>query len=239
MILRFVALFIILFLHQTTTILCSIDFRLLLFIILFLHQTTTWGRKTNQHEWLFIILFLHQTTTVGQGIDFVNLLFIILFLHQTTTGRWCYLSECSCLSSCSYIKPQLLNQISLFSLVVYHLVPTSNHNLLDPLFRELELFIILFLHQTTTCGLTNPKSLRCLSSCSYIKPQLNIYYYFCKRGCLSSCSYIKPQLVFSRKERAQGCLSSCSYIKPQQEEENTEYREGCLSSCSYIKPQPL
>ena len=33
-----------------------------------------------------------------------------------------------CLSSCSYIKPQLARIHALISYVVYHLVPTSNHN---------------------------------------------------------------------------------------------------------------
>ena len=55
--------------------------------------------------------------------------------------------------------------------VVYHLVPTSNHNLLPILYRLLTLFIILFLHQTTTLSNLPLRLLSCLSSCSYIKPQ--------------------------------------------------------------------
>ena len=35
--------------------------------------------------------------------------------------------------------------------VVYHLVPTSNHNLGHSVESDTWLFIILFLHQTTTC----------------------------------------------------------------------------------------
>ena len=34
-------------------------------------------------------------------------------------------------------------------------------------------------------------------------------------SCLSSCSYIKPQLIVSWNISFLGCLSSCSYIKPQ------------------------
>ena len=34
----------------------------------------------------------------------------------------------SCLSSCSYIKPQLPSLLLSIRQVVYHLVPTSNHN---------------------------------------------------------------------------------------------------------------
>ena len=35
---------------------------------------------------------------------------------------------CSCISSCSYIKPQRSNAFRRDIKVVYHLVPTSNHN---------------------------------------------------------------------------------------------------------------
>ena len=34
--------------------------------------------------------------------------------------------------------------------VVYHLVPTSNHNYYGAMIEKMKLFIILFLHQTTT-----------------------------------------------------------------------------------------
>ena len=164
-----------------------------------------------------------------------------------------------CLSSCSYIKPQR-GTMSLYRLdVVYHLVPTSNHNWsLVPVPRprlfiilflhqtttsnELELqpwalfiilflhqtttlggksrrwcmlFIILFLHQTTTILLVEIVGHRCLSSCSYIKPQPLHYLASHGEGCLSSCSYIKPQLKIKKRGGAPRCLSSCSYIKPQ------------------------
>ena len=123
--------------------------------------------------------------------------------------------DASCLSSCSYIKPQPfpLNKLQICvvyhlvptsnhnrrsasfnsSLVVYHLVPTSNHN--DALNRQMSirLFIILFLHQTTTIRQRPCWLVSCLSSCSYIKPQQAARRRYPCPGCLSSCSYIKPQ----------------------------------------------
>ena len=76
-----------------------------------------------------------------------------------------------CLSSCSYIKPQPATGFYGVGRVVYHLVPTSNHNsTLLPIFA-VALFIILFLHQTTTSSTMRHGLKRCLSSCSYIKPQ--------------------------------------------------------------------
>ena len=121
-----------------------------LFIILFLHQTTTGGKDFVLWTWLFIILFLHQTTTELLLLRDTFQLFIILFLHQTTTSFFIIKPLLSCLSSCSYIKPQPVAEEGIFFSVVYHLVPTSNHNkALDGLILN-RLFIILFLHQTTT-----------------------------------------------------------------------------------------
>ena len=121
-------LFIILFLHQTTTCPPIPLPRCRLFIILFLHQTTTPRSLSNWMPGLFIILFLHQTTTLNGVVGGFTALFIILFLHQTTTYLDSVRPLPSCLSSCSYIKPQLLSSVFFCISVVYHLVPTSNHN---------------------------------------------------------------------------------------------------------------
>ena len=168
---------------------------------------------------------------------FFVLLFIILFLHQTTTfGQGSFRYIC-CLSSCSYIKPQLwpfslasrvvvyhlvptsnhntkhavkrlrhvvyhlvptsnhnvIEVLDVELVVVYHLVPTSNHNLFPSVITILQLFIILFLHQTTTVMVALMSAICCLSSCSYIKPQLCGFSSHSLCCCLSSCSYIKPQ----------------------------------------------
>ena len=101
-----VVLFIILFLHQTTTHAWSACNYGQLFIILFLHQTTTPAGSVRPHRPLFIILFLHQTTTPRSMSFSTAWLFIILFLHQTTTLVVSVDRLDSCLSSCSYIKPQ-------------------------------------------------------------------------------------------------------------------------------------
>ena len=98
-------------------------------------------------------------------------LFIILFLHQTTTKDAGTINAPRCLSSCSYIKPQPYNGPTHRTFVVYHLVPTSNHNKEGETYGREMLFIILFLHQTTTLQIAIILSRCCLSSCSYIKPQ--------------------------------------------------------------------
>ena len=168
---------------------------------------------------------------------YLSLLFIILFLHQTTTHRplsrhplGC-LSSCSyikpqqivyglinnhgCLSSCSYIKPQLKNGYKELFQVVYHLVPTSNHNWRDHLRIAFRLFIILFLHQTTTSAFMHSHKIRCLSSCSYIKPQLILWEIKNPVVVYHLVPTSNHNLVIFGNFNKMCCLSSCSYIKPQ------------------------
>ena len=186
-----------------------------LFIILFLHQTTTLSARSDRLRKLFIILFLHQTTTRNEPDQiFARCLSSCSYIKpQQYKGllnkcrsclsscsyikpqpqaiqaasnarclsscsyikpqqvKYCFYLQHSCLSSCSYIKPQLPMIIYIVRTVVYHLVPTSNHNsTLVPNLAN-QLFIILFLHQTTTKRIASLTNLGCLSSCSYIKPQ--------------------------------------------------------------------
>ena len=165
-------------------------------------------------------------------------LFIILFLHQTTTSFFIINVSFSCLSSCSYIKPQLplvssSPAIVLFIILFLHQTTTTFLIILNMSM----LFIILFLHQTTTLSLFFKVVRRCLSSCSYIKPQPVVGSGDTMDSCLSSCSYIKPQLSLMVLAIKPCCLSSCSYIKPQHVKQHGYIMGSCLSSCSYIKPQ--
>ena len=81
--------------------------QLLLYIVLFLHQTTTVKVVFMLHVMLYIVLFLHQTTTKKSTMAYSPTLYIVLFLHQTTTGCCLYLRPLRCISYYSYIKPQL------------------------------------------------------------------------------------------------------------------------------------
>ena len=58
----------------------------------------------------------------------INALYLLLFLHQTTTRTAGYSSTLSCISYCSYIKPQPYRKGKTRSHVVSLTVPTSNHN---------------------------------------------------------------------------------------------------------------
>ena len=168
----------------------------MLYIILFLHQTTTRSHQESYHYLLYIILFLHQTTT----FVIYTLLYICCIsyysyikpqLRETNAAN----ARC-CISYYSYIKPQPVRARGKQPRVVYHTIPTSNHNKRMLGMKLLLLYIILFLHQTTTLtefGLVGDvlyiilflhqtttllhfsiMLLRCISYYSYIKPQLDM-----------------------------------------------------------------
>ena len=59
--------------------------RIKLYLILFLHQTTTGSTDEVKTVTLYLILFLHQTTTENGYREYDYTLYLILFLHQTTT----------------------------------------------------------------------------------------------------------------------------------------------------------
>ena len=121
-------------------------------------------------------------------------LYIFIFLHQTTTSYHAVRPKLCCISLYSYIKPQLFCCIVQFFLVVYLYIPTSNHNTIfkeceaaevvylyiptsnhncfHPLFGKSQLYIFIFLHQTTTACIRMLIPICCISLYSYIKPQL-------------------------------------------------------------------
>ena len=122
----------------------------MLYIILFLHQTTTGEGYGPVEVALYIILFLHQTTTFQNSLHPTLKLYTILFLHQTTTSTASVLRVRSCILSYFYIKPQQSHPFRKKHGVVYYPISTSNHNSPTHSAKNMELYIILFLHQTTT-----------------------------------------------------------------------------------------
>ena len=229
-------LYIVLFLHQTTTAGINPALALSLYIVLFLHQTTTsgyetrrevrcisyysyikpqpslwfWG-KTNgcisyysyikpqlQRVWPFNLSVVYRTIPTsnhnwGFVKGFTTKLYIVLFLHQTTTYAGKGLGFGGCISYYSYIKPQPYYGLCCWIHVVYRTIPTSNHNLSRICSRTSWLYIVLFLHQTTTLNLMKRKPLCCISYYSYIKPQLQFLLAEEVLSCISYYSYIKPQ----------------------------------------------
>ena len=183
-----------------------------LYLIEFLHQTTTLDRLRFTWTKLYLIEFLHQTTTV------------IEFLHQTTTCiNALSLVQC-CILLNFYIKPQLCNrgnragfgcillnfyikpqpyyEKALDNPVVSYWISTSNHNTKHGTLNSISLYLIEFLHQTTTIVLNFNFVRSCILLNFYIKPQLPDLIFIQIRGCILLNFYIKPQLLSGRSGRA-------------------------------------
>ena len=211
----FYLLYIVRFLHQTTTAVFLTFWVMGLYIVRFLHQTTTTYATCQQEHLLYIVRFLHQTTTLSYDLYMAFLLYIVRFLHQTTTCLVLGLIIKCCISSVSYIKPQHMTRLSFAFVVVYRPFPTSNHNQPRCLSKNVQLYIVRFLHQTTTLAQAALSIFRCISSVSYIKPQPRYSGWKTIPSCISSVSYIKPQLRVITVTTYLSCISSVSYIKPQ------------------------
>ena len=143
------------------------------------------------------------------------LLYIFWFLHQTTTWLDLYTIVFSCISFDSYIKPQRLRLCRRNRMVVYLLIPTSNHNQHGGEVLSGVLYIFWFLHQTTTFVPSSANWESCISFDSYIKPQHLEDAEYDRLCCISFDSYIKPQQVHELVAELPGCISFDSYIKPQ------------------------
>ena len=148
-------------------------------------------------------------------------LYIFWFLHQTTTSAWWCIIFIGCISFDSYIKPQPLNLLMLSIVVVYLLIPTSNHNsglnfevedevvyLLIPTSNHnfcwanklfIALYIFWFLHQTTT-----------VQAIANALNKLYIFWFLHQTTTKEPCTIA-----------LNCCISFDSYIKPQQSSSNS------------------
>ena len=121
-----------------------------LYIFWFLHQTTTMRRiQANKRCCISFDSYIKpqlNDVLVGKGCQ----LYIFWFLHQTTTSMRGTLNAICCISFDSYIKPQLISEFCALRIVVYLLIPTSNHNTPETSVLSEVLYIFWFLHQTTT-----------------------------------------------------------------------------------------
>ena len=123
-------------------------------------------------------------------------LYLIPFLHQTTTKYSDADAVYRCILFHFYIKPQQRCRWCWRCRVVSYSISTSNHNLrkcpecsnrlyLIPFLHQTttswlravigySLYLIPFLHQTTTAGELHNQSVGCILFHFYIKPQLSV-----------------------------------------------------------------
>ena len=99
--------------------------------------------------------------------------------------------------------------------VVSYSISTSNHNSTINGSTVNVLYLIPFLHQTTTTR----RVYRCIFGCIlfhfYIKPQLSLLYGYTSFCCILFHFYIKPQRSELSPYKAHGCILFHFYIKPQ------------------------
>ena len=115
-------LYLIEFLHQTTTLRLRPAPPYTLYLIEFLHQTTTPLGGRVKKKSLYLIEFLHQTTTTTARRGRSRRLYLIEFLHQTTTFAVSRTACSRCILLNFYIKPQ---PRAVFALILWLLCPVS------------------------------------------------------------------------------------------------------------------
>ena len=165
-------LYIFWFLHQTTTRSWAWRGARALYIFWFLHQTTTertyspisWccisfdSYIKPQHRWQSFedfescISFDSYIKPQPDGSDItagVRCISFDSYIKPQLDGTRGYRGG-SCISFDSYIKPQPYALDKLYRIVVYLLIPTSNHNTANCCSSPTVLYIFWFLHQTTT-----------------------------------------------------------------------------------------
>ena len=98
-------------------------------------------------------------------------LYLIPFLHQTTTAYTSFERLSSCILFHFYIKPQPVLLLLFAMSVVSYSISTSNHNYGGPQAYHQGLYLIPFLHQTTTYMDFKASVDRCILFHFYIKPQ--------------------------------------------------------------------
>ena len=100
--------------------------------------------------------------------------------------------------------------------VVSYSISTSNHNSMRAMNWMCQLYLIPFLHQTTTNGSYRINKVCCILFHFYIKPQPPNVMAFLGSSCILFHFYIKPQRLLRRKFLTLSCILFHFYIKPQQ-----------------------
>ena len=209
-----------------------------LFLILFLHQTTTYG----VHDYLlcrcslFCFYIKPQLTSLSTIWSCGCSLFCFYIKPQPYRGE--QFANIGCSLFCFYIKPQRVPVSTAQVKVVPYFVSTSNHNSARATPSKERLFLILFLHQTTTYTPSTTPRYSCSLFCFYIKPQLVVWLISIRKRCSLFCFYIKPQLHLSYPVHRMRCSLFCFYIKPQLYLSKSAAARVCSLFCFYIKPQP-
>ena len=188
-------LYILRFLHQTTTFIVRSLAALELYILRFLHQTTT-ARLFIYHcnGCISCVFYIKPQLYKRMGFSSLCCISCVFYIKPQQSVQLVWFCSC-CISCVFYIKPQLYVNYMQNPRVVYLAFSTSNHNPIKLNIFDKWLYILRFLHQTTTIRPFQSLSTRCISCVFYIKPQpvklLNLFV----TCCISCVFYIKPQRI--------------------------------------------
>ena len=99
-------------------------------VVYLLIPTSNHNKMLIESEGTYVVYLLIPTSNHNSRLGPIDVvkLYIFWFLHQTTTFDSDELAQDCCISFDSYIKPQLAESAKLLQMVVYLLIPTSNHN---------------------------------------------------------------------------------------------------------------
>ena len=117
--------------------------------------------------------------------------------------------------SISTSNHNLQGQLNSSTSVVSYSISTSNHNPPVSVFWLNALYLIPFLHQTTTMRPLMRLPIGCILFHFYIKPQPFVERIFGKERCILFHFYIKPQLHNMAMCLLYSCILFHFYIKPQ------------------------
>ena len=208
-----------------------------LYLIEFLHQTTTSANLMNEEDRLYLIEFLHQTTTLSLPLICKGRCILLNFYIKPQPESAISALGSSCILLNFYIKPQRLDRPSVRHVVVSYWISTSNHNLCLWYAIQHLLYLIEFLHQTTTLTFARSSPWCCILLNFYIKPQLWIAAKLLRQGCILLNFYIKPQQSAASSCQVLCCILLNFYIKPQLVSTTYPRSPGCILLNFYIKPQ--
>ena len=122
--------------------------------------------------------------------------------------------------------------------VVSYSISTSNHNTSMVTTCQPSLYLIPFLHQTTTIYHVIRLEFGCILFHFYIKPQRKGTNTEPTRSCILFHFYIKPQRFEGCQKSFKRCILFHFYIKPQHIKACLKVLESCILFHFYIKPQP-
>ncbi len=126
---------------------------------------------------------------------------------------------------------------SLPPVVVSYSISTSNHNSNEIHITVKMLYLIPFLHQTTTSSRMKARGICCILFHFYIKPQQMWLTSMSSLSCILFHFYIKPQLPHFAHNGKRSCILFHFYIKPQLTCGCAFLVTGCILFHFYIKPQ--